>query len=361
MTNNLVTFIKGPLREWVERNSDLQQLPHFWLVPCDKNSPDFLALCKNGDLTFSAYELRDIDSVDNVSFSSLASESTKIFCVSAFDMQSEINHENVQSCGLEIVDLHFLLKAKFLVACDSAAATKIPRQLVEGTVFEEDLLPFLPKVHAFVLQDGVGREPSLVTYTRAFLSLNDANTPGYVFRESLLELALSIPDAEHDWLMYQLLILARSKRYDSFYLELYKFLEFFFPISNIVGLKTAISYPGTSLQLLEKCREQLSWNMNHHSGIRAATKFVGVAFAEVLRGGALTYSEDATEPEREKKGNSWKQDAVDQLAELRHELTHQNFKRNNVDQQKVLLYIKALFVFLIEAFATYRSDVLGEK
>lgn len=359
MTKNIVTFIKGALRQWVEKNSDTHDLPKFWVVPCDSKSSEYEELSKEGKRIFGLSDWHEINPVDDVVFGFLSIESKSIFCLYAPDAQSEPDLAVVDACGLEVVELHFLQKSAFLTSSGIPATNIIPRQAVNSTTFEADLEEYFPKVHSFLLQTGIDQEPLLVSYVRCLLGISGEGTPSLLFRESLIELALSIPENDHEWLLYQVLALVRCKRYDNFYLELYKFLEFFFPIANISNLRSAISYTGSPLQLLEKCREELKWNVNHNFGIRAASKYSGVAFAEIIRDCALTFDSDASRDEREKKTESFKSSAMETLAELRHSLTHQNFRRMEIERPKIILATKSLFAFLIEAFGTYKRDVIG--
>lgn len=359
MTKNIVTFIKEPLRQWVEKNSGAQQLPKFWLVPCDTSSPEYKSLSDEGARIFGATEWHEVEPVDDVVLRFLSVEGKPIFCLYAPDAQGEPDSTAVGACGLEEIELHFLQKTRFLIDSDIPALSTIPRQIVDGETFEADLENYFPRIHSFILQEGIDREPLMVSYVRALLSISDEGSPGCLFRENLIELALSIPEHDHEWLFYQILILARSKRYDNFYLELYKFLEFFFPIANISGLKSAISYTGSPLQLLEKCKEELKWTVNHNFGIRAASRYAGVAFAEILIERSLTFESEIPREMREKKSNSFKDKAMELLAELRHTLTHQNFKRMEVERPRLILATKSLFLFLTEAFGTYKRDVIG--
>lgn len=359
MTKNLVTFIKGPLRSWVEKNANAQGLTKFWLIPCDKQSPEFDALCQEGERIFSSSEWSGVEQIDDSALNVLSVEGKSIYCFYAPGTQSELDAAAVSACGLDEIELHFLQKVSFLINNDIPATKSIPRQIVEGTAFEADLEEYLPTIFSFALQGNIGQEPLLVSYIRTTLSVVGDGSPGFLFRESLIELALSIPEEDHEWLHCQLIVLARIKRYDNFYLELYKFLEFFFPIANISGLKSAISYSGSALELLEKCKDQLSWNVNHNFGIRAASRYAGIAFAETLYEKTLTLTQEMTREERDKKIDSFKGRAMEAFAELRHSLTHQNFKRVDIDRAKIILSTRALLLFLIEAFGTYKQEIVG--
>ncbi|MNE61878.1 hypothetical protein D3C80_1571220 [compost metagenome] len=63
--------------------------------------------------------------------------------------------------------------------------------------------------------------------------------------------------------------------------------------------------------------------------------------------------------ERERKINNFKASAMDSLAELRHSLTHQNFKRTIIDRENLIKSIESLLSFLEDAFGAYRRDILG--
>lgn len=178
---------------------------------------------------------------------------------------------------------------------------EIPSRLLNGDTFESDLEQYYPTVIAYRLCEEAGQEHTLATYTRVLLSNEPQDSPSLMFKDQLIALTLLIPEENHDWLFFQLLTLIKAKRYESLYLELYKFLEFFFPIANVFNLKNDTSYTGSPLALLESCRNQLSWNMNHNSGVRASLKYAGVKFAEISKETTLSIDAHVEREERDKK------------------------------------------------------------
>lgn len=359
MTKNPVTFIKEPFLEWLRKNSDGGAIKSFWPIPCDRDALGFSELCADGAQLFSQCDWGDYERIDDVFLSYCDTSEGRIFCVSANGHYPTPDDSLI--FGLVESELHFLQRSAFLTLCDFSLPTAIPSRLLNGDTFEVDLEQYFPKVIAFRLCEAAGKEHALATYTRVLLSTEPLDSPSLVFKDQLIALALLIPEDNHDWLFFQLLSLIRAKRYESIYLELYKFLEFFFPIANVFNLKNDILYTGSPLALLESCRNQLSWHMNHNSGVRASLKYAGTQFAEILRETTITVDIDAEHEDREKKINAFKASAMDALADLRHSLTHQNFKRTIIDRDTLIKSIESLLSFLNDAFTAYRRDILNLK
>ncbi|WP_186007441.1 hypothetical protein [Pseudomonas lactis] len=357
MTRNPITFIKGPLLEWLKKNSDEGIIDAFWPVPCDRESADFRELCNNGVRLFQNCYWGDAERLDGIFLSNFKLNDDIYFCISSSDQLFETYDPT--AFGLIETELHFLQSSAFLVISDFKLKRPIPSRLLNGDTFEDDLQKFFPKITAFRLAEDNTREYLLATYIRVVLAAEPPESPSLIFKDELIALALLIPETDHNWLFFQLLSLITSKRHENLYLELYRLLEFFFPIANIFNLKNQIAYPGAPLELLENCRTQLSWNMNHNTGARAALKYSGTRFAEILSGEAFNLPPDCSREERDKKTLAFKSTAMESLAELRHSLTHQNFKRTTVKRENLIKSTESLLVFLGEAFTAYRRDILG--
>ncbi|MNB86045.1 hypothetical protein D3C75_329820 [compost metagenome] len=357
MTKHPVTFIKGPFIEWLRKNSDGGVIESFWPIPCYRDTPGFKELCADGALLFTQCDWAECEKIDDFFLSYCDNNEGRVFCVSANGhLPTEVDPE---AFGLVDADLHFLQRSAFLTLCDFPLPTEIPSRLLNGDTFESDLEQYYPKIIAFRAFEENIKEHALATYTRVLLSTEPQDSPSLLFKDQLITLALLIPEENHDWLLLQLLSLVKAKRYESLYLDLYKFLEFFFPIANVFNLKNDIKYTGSPLSLLESCRNQLSWSMNHNSGVRASLKYAGVTFAEILKETTFVVDMNLDREERERKINNFKASAMDSLAELRHSLTHQNFKRTIIDRENLIKSIESLLSFLEDAFGAYRRDILG--
>lgn len=306
---------------------------------------------------FTQCDWGNYEKIDDVFLSYCDNNEGRIFCVSANGYLPTA--DDSLAFGLVESELHFLQRSAFLTLCDFSLPTEIPSRLLNGDTFESDIEQYFPKVIAFRVFEEAGKEHALATYSRVLLSTEPQDSPSLLFKDQLIALALLIPEENHDWLFFQLLFLIKAKRYESLYLELYKFLEFFFPIANVFNLKNDIAYTGSPLTLLESCRNQLSWNMNHNSGVRASLKYAGIKFAEILREMTFVVDMSAEREDRDKKINAFKASAMDSLAELRHSLTHQNFKRTIIDRHNLIKSIESLLSFLEDAFTAYRRDILG--
>lgn len=357
MTKNPVTFIKGPFLEWLRKNSDGGVIESFWPIPCDRDAAGFKEQCADGALLFTQCEWADHEKIDDVCLSYYDDNDGRIFCVSTNGHLPTAGDST--ALGLVESELHFLQQSAFLTLCDFSLPMAIPSRLLNGDVFENDIAQYFPKITAFRVTEEAEKEHALATYTRVLLSTEPEDSPSLLFMNQIISLALLIPEESHDWLFFQLLSLIKSKRFESFFLELYKFLEFFFPIANVFNLKNDIAYAGSPLALLESCRNQLSWSMNHNSGVRASLKYSSIKFAEILRETTFSVDMNVGREERDKKINAFKASAMESLAELRHSLTHQNFKRTVVERHNLIKSIESLLSFLDDAFTAYRRDILG--
>lgn len=356
MTRRLSDFIKGPFKKWIYENTHGDKPEKFWLLPCNVESPDYDELVQEGIRAFSESTWAHIDTVDEFHIGKCTTNGASVFCITA--THQEIEPNEATEFGLIESPLHFLQKSALLTKIGLQLPTLIPNYLVTEQSFESDLEYYFPAVHGFETRDDV-EEYSLVTFLRVLLCIEPKDSPSLEFSQELINLASLIPDNEHDWLFFQIFSAARSKRLENLYLEIYKLLEFFFPIANIFNLKNAISFSGSPLLLLENCRNQLSWNMNHNSGTKAALKYAGINFAEVLFDETLTFDDSWTALEREKKTNAFKASAMEILSDTRHTLTHQNFKKTGVERAQLERRTSALLSFLNDAFVAYRRDIIG--
>ena len=255
----------------------------------------------------------------------------------------------VRGESLEFVEgeLHFLQLCHLVTKYEIPAFKKIPYSLVADLpIFEDDLLPFFPKSYTLHLKDSAAHEDVWIVYLKASLLLERKHSFIFDFEGHIVEIALAVPSEGHGWIFEQLLTAVQSGRLISFYLELYKLFEFFFPLDNIFKLADRLGFANTELELLEHCRGALSWSVNHQKGARSALVYASVLFAE------MCLDEQFSEPSTEM---SFKERAAEKMTNARHALTHQDFRSVAISTEELRRLTLSLMIFLQEAFKDYSN------
>ena len=352
MTNNPMNFMTNQFTKWFNANSGGDATERVIVVPCSPDDGDvYIELVEKGTLFFKNCKWGCVIHKDDYYVLQLESENKEFFLYwnQGFENKNIIE----EKMGLIEDDCHFLSKLAFYTEFNIQPTEPLKGLEVAGLIYEEDLVKRLPKLLTLSLDRGYEKEKFEIKLIRVLLFVELPDSKNEAIYDRVIELALSLPEKEHDWLYFELIRAIRSKKQDSMYLCLYKMLEFFFPLKNVFNFSSRISYAGSTLQLLEHCRSELNWNVNHNYGLRGAKDYASHAFCSYL---GLDISMLDRMPEDEKKKNKIdqiKSDGLEKLSTLRHALTHQNFKDFETDDEEISKCIIAIVIFLTEAFANY--------
>ncbi|WP_032720034.1 hypothetical protein [Klebsiella michiganensis] len=352
MTNNPMNFMTNQFTKWFNLNSGGEKVKRVIVVPCRPEDKDvFRELVDKGTFFFRNCKWGVAIHKDDYYIFQLESDGKEFFLYwnKGFECKNTIE-ENI---GLIEDDCHFLSSLVFYTEFNIQPTGPLNLLEDKGLVYEEELVQILPDLLTLSLEREYASEKFEIKVIRVLLYVELLDRKHATIYERVIELALSLPEKEHDWLYFELIRAIRSKKQDSMYLCLYKMLEFFFPLKNVFNFSSRISYAGSTLQLLEHCRSELNWNVNHNYGLRAAKDYASHAFCSHLD---LDMSILDGMPDGDKKNNKidqFKSDGLEKLSTLRHALTHQNFKDLEVAEEEISKCIIAIIIFLTEAFAEY--------
>lgn len=368
MTKKVTAHMRKAIYPWVKEHIDptesaiFPDAKKFWTIPFDeKTHPDY----KNAiTLLIDKFECtqivtsRKIEGIGVVVLS-VAANSTddykRVFICGAY-----LNGQRVLNPSENIVDdiklssdLTFLQKFLAISELKITAKSIIPSNIWNQLpIFEDDIEPYLPSLVCFEATEDLLEEPPNALILRFLLSLDVVSPAISENREELVEVALAMPQADHEWLLNQLMYSVLSGRETSFFSELYKIVEFFFPLHKIGKLRTSLGYEGSTLKLLEICRTDLGWHVNHQHGSRLALNFPGISFAEIT----LSKQYEGRNADDERK---FKEAAMEKITDFRHELIHQNFKPTEIVTADLTRLIKALLSFLKTSFVAYSTTHLA--
>jgi hypothetical protein len=372
VSTNVKELFSGPVWEWLINNTKFQtsnpimDKSAFWIIPSALTDPELKNLEKRLLRRFSATKILFYKEIDEYHFRLIqegdGKNASRFLLICRVD-GSSINLEEDLPFEFEIGDATFLQQIDFITNCNIPAKTSIPERILmdavnsKESIFEADLKNYLPQIISWKVPSSSPYygEDFAVVCVRALININKATSHLYKFSALIIELALSIPSKEHDWLYDQLYLALMSRKKEYFFLGLYQLLEFFFPIKSVSALKKRINYTGTFLELRAFCSESLGWNINHHSGARAALLLTSENFANVCLGNVLP--SDASRELIEKH----KLDAIGKISELRHLLAHQNFAARKMDEERLNEKTQALLALLTEAFDCYKRLYWTEK
>lgn len=356
MTKNPMNFMTNQFTKWFNLNSEGGDIQRVIVVPC---SPDDAELHKKlvteGLEFFKHCEWGCEFKKDDYYIFQLFSEGKEFFLYwnKGLDLKVEVEED----IGLVKDECHFLASLVFYTKFNITPSEDLKLIESEGYVFEEELLQVLPNLLTLSLSEECKNEKIEVKLIRVLLYVELLDMKLQDMYERILELALSLPENDHDWLYYELMRAVRSKKKDSMFLCLYKMLEFFFPLNYVFNLSGRLAFPGSALQLLEHCRNELNWNINHNFGLRGTKDYASHAFCSHL-GFDVSIIDVMPEGEgKRKKIEGYKSDGLEKLSKLRHALTHQNFKEYELGEEEVSKHISAIINFLIEAFAEYNRKI----
>lgn len=362
MSKTVKTFLRGAVWEWLVRHTHLAdkagslKSEHFFVVPVSPQDPDYGAITASLIRRFSTSKTLGTRVADEFVFRHLSDENGPLILASRLDglplkVQGGVPFEFAAG------DATFLQRMEFITSENIPAPIPVPARLLvdaisnESPVFEADLEPYLPQVVSWrITPDAEFLEDSFdVSCVRILINLGGDNSPARRFSGPLSQLALVMPTEGHEWLFEQLFFALTSRKHEHLFLGLYKLLEFFFPLRGVSALKKAIGYNGSFLELRAYCSDALGWNINHHTGARAAAHLCTEAFANICLGRTLPSDSPSDILEKHKI------DAIGKISELRHSLAHQSFATRRTDEDELNVKTGALLALLIEAFSAYKQ------
>ncbi|ELY2616897.1 hypothetical protein SMB77_001596 [Cronobacter sakazakii] len=360
MTNNPVNFMKKNFTNWFNAKTNGVKVDSVFVIPCEKEHPDYQVLVADGARIFKECEWGHFLKRDNFCIQQVTSEGKEFFLYWHKDLEpKKIQHEF--DVGLTQDDCHFLLKLGFYTTCDLEPISALEGLVTSGTIFESDLISCLPHVLIVSLDKKHVNENFYIKVMRVLLYVELLDRRHDYLYENIIELALSLPEKDHVWLYYEVMRAVRSKNQESVFLSLYKLLEFFFPLNNVFALSGSIHFEGSLLKLLDHCKQDLNWNVNHNYGLRATKDYASHRFAHYL--GYVTSDIDIITDvvEKNKKIDNIKTDALDKISKLRHKLTHQNFCETDISSNELEDYTTALTIFLTESFKEYCNRIKDDS
>lgn len=364
MSINVNELISTRLLEWIvthlaSENVDVIRAP-FWVVPIDKSDPLFKKLVSDGLDRLKITKITGVIFHESLIFIEMSDCEGKKICVASTDSSLSKLNLNLENKDFLESNLGFLQFAHLVTKYKLPPISKIPISRVNVTpVFEDDILPYFPKIHILKLSDSAEVDRIEIIALKILLEIENEAVYVKKFKDLILSVAYSIPIKDHGWIFEQVFSAVRSQRLANFYLGIYKLFEFFFPLDNIFNLADKLEFNNPELVLLEYCRGALSWNVNHQRGSRAAASYAPVGFAEICLDETFTGQEDQIP--------SFKAKAIEKLTISRHALTHQDFKSSDIKESDLLTLTLGLLTFLRDAFTQYgvriaeRRRIVQEK
>lgn len=355
MTNNPLNFMENNFTKWFNYNSEGETLDRVIVVPCDPKENEYYSLVSEGVNFFRNCEWGENIHKDDYYIIQFTSNETEYFTYwcKGFEYSQPIE----QDVGLTNEKIHFLANLVFYTTFNIKPNGQIHQLVIDGNIFEEELIQTLPVLLTLGVKKEHRNEKLEVKILRVLLYAELLDKKHTEIYEKIIELALSLPENNHDWLYYELIRAVRSKKNDSMFLCLYKMLEFFFPLKNIFNLSGQIDFSGSHLKLLEICRNELNWNVNHNYGLRGAKEYASHSFCSYLDMDMSSIESITDDDTKNKKIESFKSAGLEKLSELRHSLIHQNFRDFEFDEEKIPKYISSILVFLTESFNEYNSRI----
>ena len=353
MSVNVGDFIRGEIFDWIYNHVDsefVKSFPskeNFWVVPMASSEPDSKAVTKELLAAFKNTKLEKFRVIDGIGVAVVAQGERTIVCGGYLDGLRSVSISDISSDDFQKAELTFLQKMLVITKMGMTSASKIgPSVWKNNPIFEADVETHFPNLSAFELNADLIGEPADVTILRFLIAVESGCVNVREFHDELIEVMLSIPFQNHDWLTEQLLHSALAGRDSGFYFELYRLVEFFFPLYKVEKLKSNLKYEGATLNLLEICMTDLGWHVNHQLGSRMALNYSTISFAEIM----LDKSFDGASEEQLKK---FKEMAMEKLTELRHSLVHQNFKKIKLEPEDLRRATKSILSFLSSSFLQY--------
>jgi hypothetical protein len=351
LTKKAMNYMENQFTRWFNSNSGVNAVKKVMVVPCDpEDEATYWPLAIEGGDFFKNCQWGIALHKDDYYILQLFSNDREFFIY--WNKGFEYKDSTHMYTGVVEDDCHFLSHLVFYTEFNIQPSGQLNLILTGEYVFEEELTQLLPKLLTLSLEKQYTNEKHELKIIRVLLHVELLDKKHEAIHDKILELALSLPEENHDWLYFELIRAIRAKKQDSMFLCLYKILEFFFPLKNVFSFSERIKFAGSPIQLLEHCRNELNWNVNHNYGLRAAKEYASHNFCSYL-GIDTSGLEVLPEDERTKKIGQLKSDGLEKLALLRHSLTHQNFKDSDIKEEEISKSITAIIIFLTESFKEY--------
>ncbi|WP_155808161.1 hypothetical protein [Bordetella petrii] len=360
MSKNIRNFIRGDIFDWLVQNSvDPGQFAggrreDFWIRPFATKEVKPTEEEKQLIARFNSTKVTSQQEVDLWCFRIVNESGARQVMIANRRGSFETNQESFLF-PFEIGKSTFLQRLDFVIGMKIPAVRPIPTRVLlsaltsKEPIFEADLEDYLPKVETWSLSadDSTRVEGDRVLVSKVLVNLEIDNALVRQNGLEFAELAVTLPEKDHDWLFEQLYFAISCRRPEHLYLALYRIFEFFFPMKGLLSLKAQLEFTGSMLQLREYCRTSLNWNVNHQYGARAAADYCGAAFAKLCLDRELAVDAD------EDTVRKLKIDAIEKITELRHRLSHQTFNKEVVTSDDLGKKIRAILSLLIELFGQY--------
>lgn len=348
MAINIRDLIKEDLWDWLTRSADSdfgESAGDFWVNPVPPSDAGYKDACDR-ELAFIK-RVSKIDAYGGPHIRGLrfVADNLHYVCIQDIDGLDRLSVDQPDYYTELPVD--FLLSVLVCTKLSLPSTRPIPVRLLTDSrkdgALAGDLLDYLPRLRLFRLSRE-HEEGSLIAILSSIYCETFRSGAGAWVGEEALSLRLSIPERDHDWLLQEFIEVLAAKRLSSMYLNLYRLVEFFFPLQGVNSLKKGMGTNAAILDVLEKCRVNLGWYWQHGKSAKVAASMApsGRFLAPLVAAGVCSGSVEAA-------------DGAEKLVNLRNELSHQGFKLINYEDAVLRAAITAAFIYCAEAFGKYRE------
>jgi len=356
MSVNISKFMRGDVYDWIFKNIDAEFLTSFpnkkdfWIIPVESDLPESKEIISDLLEVFGKTKIEKIRVVDGIGVAVLRQDERVVVCGGYLDGRRKISISNNLSESLKKTEISFLQKILVISKIGMTSSDVIkPSVWKNSPIFEDDIKYYFPSLISLELGEDSEKDSADSLILRFLMSVESGADNVKEFHQNLVEVMLSMPNEKHDWLVYQLLHSVLAGRNTGFYSELYRIVEFFFPLHKVEKLKGSIKYSGELLNLLDVCMNDLGWHVNHQMGSRMALNYANISFAEIM----LDKSYDGSSEDEQKK---FKEAAMEKITDIRHSLIHQSFKQVDQKEEDLKRATKSLLSFLASSFSKYNAN-----
>ncbi|MFZ6679652.1 hypothetical protein [Undibacterium sp. Tian12W] len=351
--SKIKNFLENQVWKWVSQNIETQLVPrfpskkNFKILPVDESDPNSKDIVNELCDQFSTTSLSSSREFDGLCISVLNVGDKKLICGMYRNggrfLKSLSNNENKDLLEAELTFLQKILVLSFF---DIGATESIDIKVWESVpIFEKDIERYMPEMLVYELAQEDAKEEDDFIILRFLLSLELVSSNAHAFQNEIFTVLQFLLATGHDWLTNQFLSAMLSSRNSSYFAEIYKLVEFFFPLQNVLRLKQSTSFSGSTMELLSFCRADLKWNQNHHMGARASVAYATPHFAEILLEKLFS--------ETNKDEIKFKEEAIERISVMRHSIVHQDFKDSAPSEDDLRRATHAMLIFLAESFNNY--------
>ena len=280
MANRITNFMRGEIYDWVRGNvssefyATFPNKKDFWVIPIDGGDPQAKEITSRLLGVFDKTRVKKIRVIEDIGFAVLSVEEKTYVCGVYMDCARTLTVPTLLSPELRQVELSFLQSMSVISKLGLSANRRIDPQVWSSSpIFEADILAYFPVIICFEIAEGSAGDPDDVAILRLLISIQSGSENVREFQDELVEVLLSMPNVDHDWLILQLFSSVMCGRESGFYSGLYRMVEFFFPLAKVGKLRDSLDYKGSTLKLLDLCMNQLGWHVNHSLGSRMALDY----------------------------------------------------------------------------------------